>query len=74
MPDLSETIETVAAGPAEVVSDGTSVTSQSLPDLIEADRYLKQQSALGSAGSAWNCLRPARVVPPGAVGPCSSEG
>ena len=73
-PDLTDTIQTSAEGPAKVVSDGLEVDSQPIPDLIEADRYLKGEAAMKGGGSGWNCLRPARVVPPAAVGPHATEG
>jgi len=38
--DLSDDIETSAAGPKKVATDGVSTEEHALKDLIEADRYL----------------------------------
>ncbi len=73
-PDLTDSIEESAQQPAKVVSDGLEVDAQPLPDQIAADRYLKEQAALKGGVSGWGCTRPARVVPPGSVGPRSTEG
>lgn len=73
MPDLTDTIESVAGGPASASSDLGSAQAQDLSKLIEADKYLKGSTALtGSAAnggpkSGWGCVRMARAVPPGAA-------
>lgn len=73
MADLTTTITQVAGEPQSATSDGQSATAQPLPDLIEADRYLKGTSAVtgtnpqGGPRSGWGSLRMARVIPPGAV-------
>lgn len=63
MPDLSETIEAVAADPLKAASDGQSAEQHPLPDLIEADRYLAAKAAAAAKGSG---LRFTKLVPPGA--------
>lgn len=45
MPDLSDTIETIAGEPAAATSDGLSATAQKIGDLIEADQYLNTRTA-----------------------------
>ncbi len=77
-PDLTDAIEAAAAEPAVVTVDGASVTARSLRELIEADRYLKEQQALAAEGatgrrSGWGATRPARVVPPGSLGERNRE-
>jgi hypothetical protein len=63
--DLEDAIRDAAAGPAEAHGDSGGVKQQPLPDLLEADRYLRQRrtAAAGPAGF----LRFVRLVPPGAV-------
>lgn len=78
--DLSSTIETVAGRPQRVAVDGQEVQSHGLTEIIEADRYLAGKAALtgaaaqGGARSGWNSLRPARMIPPGAVARDTTEG
>lgn len=73
MPDLSDQIEQAATEPASATSDGQSASSHPLPDLVEADQYLAGKTAVtgdnasGGPRSGWGMLRPARVIPPGAV-------
>ncbi|OHB50502.1 MAG: hypothetical protein A2Y10_18055 [Planctomycetes bacterium GWF2_41_51] len=50
MSDLNSNIETNAAAPAKVTSDGCSVEQHSLAEQIAADRYLKSQQATKSKG------------------------
>lgn len=72
MADLTPEIEQTAAEPAAVTDDSGSATAQPLPDLIEADKYLKGQQALAGANanggkkSGWGKLRMAKVQNPGA--------
>lgn len=72
MPDLTDAIEEVAAGPASASGAAGSISQQSLQSLIEADRYLKGNEAATSGASAGNflgrALRRARAVPPSALG------
>ena len=65
----SEDIATASLKPSEMTADGVTVKKRPLKELIEAANHVAGMSAVASAGSAWGCLRPARVVPPGAVGP-----
>jgi hypothetical protein len=73
VPDLADTIESEAQLPKSTESDGQKAEGQPLPDLIEADKYLKaSQAASGSndAGgpkSAWRGVRMGRGIPPGSV-------
>lgn len=75
MADLTEQIEQTAAEPASATGDGQSATAHSLPDLIEADRYLKGKEAVagtnpnGGPKTAFGTLGVARIKPGGA-GPC----
>lgn len=64
MSDLSQRIEEVAAGPAEVQSDAGRVREQSLEDLVKADQHLAANTA---AGKPHRGLRFTRLVPPGTV-------
>lgn len=68
-------IGTAASEVESVTIDGQTAANRPLPDLIAADKYTSNKSALtgtnstGGRRSGWNALRPARVVPPGASGP-----
>jgi hypothetical protein len=50
---IEEKIEEATATPASMSVDGMSKSSRSIPDLIAADKYLKQQEAV--------VARPARM-------------
>ncbi|MSR56787.1 MAG: hypothetical protein EXS05_03840 [Planctomycetaceae bacterium] len=63
--DLSTSIDTAAQGPAQVSVDGRSAQQQPLPDLIEADRYLKTVGAVANTKRRGLIITPMR--PPGAV-------
>lgn len=60
--DLTEEIESVAEGPRSVTTDAGNVTAQSIPDMIQADRYIKGSAAAGNANFG---LRFTKLVPPG---------
>lgn len=64
MPDatIPAAIDSTAKGPASVSVDGTSVQQQDISKLIEADRYLKGQTAAAKPPFG---LRFARLKPPG---------
>lgn len=62
MPDLSDTIDEVATGPAEASGDNTRVRAQPLQDLIAADKYQKAQAA--STAPPFG-IRLTKLVPPG---------
>lgn len=64
MADLEKTIADAADKPKATTTDGVSVTGHSLPELIQADRYLAEQQA-AKAGSRG--LRVSKLVPPGTV-------
>lgn len=62
MPDeLDDTIEQNAKGPAKASGDAGSVEQHSLPDQIEADRYLASKEA---AKKPQRGLRFNKLVPP----------
>ena len=65
MADLSDQIETDAAGPQSTNVDGTSVSKRPLSELIEADKYLKGNAA---AADPLRALRFAKIVSPSSVG------
>jgi hypothetical protein len=54
----------VAQGPASVRTDAGEVTAQSIPDMIEADKYLAGRNAT-AAGNAHRGLRFNKLIPPG---------
>ena len=60
MPDLSDQIEDAAENPKKVDVDGTSVEAHSIPDLIEADKYLAGKTG---AGKAHRGLRITKLIP-----------
>lgn len=73
MPDVSDTISTTALDGVQRASvDGRSVDSVPLPDLIEADKYLKGLAAVtdpstnGGPKTGWRGVRMGRAIPPGA--------
>ena len=59
---LDETIQQNAKAPADASVDGQSVKQHSLPDQIEADRYLESKRASRKKGLP---IRFTRLVPPG---------
>lgn len=70
MADITDDdIADAAQTPSSATADGQSVTARPLSDLKAA----KAQQALSGGKSAWGCLRPARVVPPGTIGPNNTE-
>jgi hypothetical protein len=48
--DVSDAIETTAKGPKRVRTDAGEVESQSLADMIEADKYLAAKAAAQTKG------------------------
>lgn len=66
--DLGDVIDAAAQGPAIVQTPAATVTQQPLDKLIQADQYRKGQAALAGGKSAWGATRPARVIPPNALG------
>lgn len=62
MADLASDIETNAEGPAEARGDQGSMRQHSLPDQIEADRYLAGKAAV-KAGKLG--IRSKQMKPPG---------
>ena len=62
--ELASKIDTVAQGPASVRTDAGEVVAQSIPDMIEADKYLASRNAVG-AGNAHRGLRFNKIIPPG---------
>jgi hypothetical protein len=68
MPDLTDTILETAQGMASATSDGQSAIAHSLKDLIEADRYVRQQAGPAGLPRKSRGLRFNRIVPPGSAG------
>ena len=60
--NLEDQIEEVALGPKQVSVDGTTVTSQDIAALIEADKYLKAKAAMARNHFG---LRFVQLEPPG---------
>ena len=63
--NLDDAIRDNASGPARAQGDSGSVQQHSLPDQIEADRYLASKQAAAAPAKA---LRLTRLIPPGAEG------
>ena len=61
---IDNAIRQNAQGPASAEVDGTRVTQQSLPDLIEADKHLGRKAAGRNLARA---LTRVKIVHPGAV-------
>lgn len=70
--DLSETIETLATGPASASGPAGSVSQPSIDQVIKADQHLAgkraAQAAAGDGGFLRRAIRSAKVVPPSALG------
>lgn len=65
MPDEDEITDAIAesaAEPKSVTIDGYSTTGHSLPDLIEADKYLRARTAQQSSGPG---IKFFKLIPPG---------
>lgn len=62
--EIADKIGTVAQGPASVRTDAGEVVAQSIPDMIEADKYLASRAApaAGNRGLRFN-----KLIPPGSV-------
>ena len=54
MTDLEETIVNVAEGPKSYENDGEKITNHSIPELIEADRYIRKKRA---ARNPWRAIK-----------------
>ncbi len=64
-PDLEQAIRDNAAGPKRAQGDAGSVEQHSLPDQIEAAKFLASAEAAKKPAKA---LRLTRLIPPGAEG------
>jgi hypothetical protein len=64
--ELANKIDTVAQGPKRVRTDAGEVESQSLADMIEADKYLAARNAT-AATNTHRGLRFNKLIPPGSV-------
>jgi hypothetical protein len=64
--ELAAKIDTVAQGPKSVRTDAGEVVSQSLAEMIEADKYLAARSAT-AATNTHRGLRFNTLKPPGSV-------
>jgi len=60
--ELASKIDTVAQGPASVRTDAGEVVAQSIPDMIEADKYLAARNAAAASNRG---LRFNKLIPPG---------
>jgi hypothetical protein len=60
--ELASKIGTVAQGPASVRTDAGEVVAQSIPDMIEADKYLAARNATAASNRG---LRFNKLIPPG---------
>lgn len=67
MADLTDDIETNAAQPKKVLTDGLLTEEHSLKDQIEADRYLKQQQAADEIANGKLPIQMFVFKPPGSV-------
>jgi hypothetical protein len=62
--DLEQQIRENASGPKAAKGDSGSMEQHSLPDQIEADRYLASKKAAGGKGLG---VKVSRMIPPGAA-------
>jgi hypothetical protein len=70
MADITDDdIVTAALSPSSASADGESVSARPISDLIKA----KAVAALAGGKSGWGCVRAARIVPPGTIGPNNTE-
>jgi hypothetical protein len=60
--DLSETIQDAAATPASVTVDGVQTAFRPLPELIEADKYLRDKTAAAARRTRFSFCK---INPPG---------
>jgi len=59
--------ENAATAQAITTRDG-SVTSQSLDSQIKYDRYRAAKAALNGGLTAFDCMRPRKMIPPSSIG------
>jgi hypothetical protein len=64
--EIASKIDAVAQGPKRVRTDAGEVESQSLADMIEADKYLAARNAT-AASNTHRGLRFNKLIPPGTV-------
>lgn len=64
--DLSDAIQTNAEGPLKAAGDSGSMEQHSLPDQIEADKYLASKTASSTTGSNLG-IRLVKLSPPGSI-------
>ena len=67
MADLTDDIETNAANPKKVLSDGLLTEEHGLQDMIAADRYLRQQASSAATTNGQLPIQLFKFKPPGAV-------
>lgn len=65
--ELEDTILENAQGPAEARGDSGSMKQHSLPDQIDADKYLAGKGALADPKKKTMGVRFVKLVPPGGV-------
>jgi len=61
---ITDALNSAAAGPKSVAGDAGRVESQPLPDLIQADRYVRSKDAASKPARG---LRITKLTPPGTV-------
>lgn len=71
--ERTDRIDDAIAEPAAAAVDGMSATAPPIDQQIKGVTFVEGREALsgtnsrGGKKSGWNCLRPAKSVPPGAV-------
>lgn len=71
--ERTERIEDALSEPAAAAVDGRSATAPTIEQQIKGVTFLEGRAALagtasrGGKKSGWNCLRPAKGVPPASV-------
>lgn len=65
MSDLANDIEAAASEPRKASGDSGSMEAHSLPDQIEADKYIQSNAAVANTSSRG--IRFNKIVPPGSI-------
>lgn len=64
--EIDDLIDDVASSDKSITSNGRSVTSHDIGDLIELDKYRRNKAAQASvSGNPFGCLKMVKLVPPG---------
>lgn len=65
--EVAELTDELAASDKSITSNGRSITSHDISDLIALEKYRASRAAQSAvSGSAFNCLGFTKLVPPGA--------